>query len=68
VLNRLADLDGAELTGSIDGSLLKKFFTHYEGIHCALEISTTNTTREEDLEEFEGSEVGEEAGQKYIEG
>jgi hypothetical protein len=65
---RLAELDGAELAGWIDGSRLKKFFTRNAGVHGTREISTPSTAQEEELEEFEEFEVESVAGRKYIEG
>jgi len=65
---RLAELDGAELVGWIDGRRLKKYFTRNEGVHGTREISTPCTAHEEESEEFEDFEVEAVAGQKYIEG
>ena len=62
------ELDGAELTGWIDGSRLKKFFTCNKWVHGTSEISKPGTTHEEDPEEFKEFEVEEVAGWKYIEG
>jgi hypothetical protein len=65
---RQAELNGAEPTGWIDGSWLKKFFTGNEGIRGPREISTPRTTQEVESEEFEVFEVEAVAGRKYIEG
>jgi hypothetical protein len=59
---RLAELDGAELAGWIDGSRLKKFFTRNKGVHGPREISTPSTAEEEEFKEFEEFEVEAVAG------
>jgi len=48
----MADPDGAELVGWIDGSQLKLFFTPKESVHSASEICMPNTTQEEESEEL----------------
>jgi len=60
----LAELDGAELTGWIDGSGLKKIITRKEEVHTARKISMPNTTQEGDSELFEEFEVETVAGRK----
>jgi len=65
---RVAELDGVELAGSIDGSRLKKFFTHNEGVHGTWEICTPSSAQQEESEEFEEFLVEAVARWKYIEG
>jgi len=64
----VAELDGAEFAGWIDGSRLKQFFTRNEGVHGTQGISTPSTAQEEESEEFEEYEVEAVAGWKYIAG
>jgi len=59
---RLAELEGAQLVGWIDGSWLKKYFTHNQGVHGARKTNMPNNAQEEEIE------VESVAGQKYISG
>jgi hypothetical protein len=65
---RLAEPDGAELAGWIDGSGLKKIFTRNERVHSTPEIGMLSSVYEAELAKFEGFEVKAVAGRKYIKG
>lgn len=65
---QISEHTGAELGGRTDGSQVKKFCPHKDGVYGTGGIGTFNTIREEalegldKLEEFDGEAV---AGRKY---
>lgn len=66
--DQLADLDGAELEGWIDGSRLEMFVTLHKAIHCTQDVRTPSTAQVEELEKFEQFEVGVVGSRKFVAG
>lgn len=64
--NSLAELDGAEVAGWVEGTRLKKSFPGKEGVHLTQVIRMPSTVQEDNSEEFEEFEVETVARQKYI--
>jgi len=64
---QLAELDGAELMGWIDGCRRKKLLTRNESVHGTQEIKMPSTTQEKESEEFKEFKVEAVAGSNYIE-
>lgn len=54
---QLAEPDGAERVGWLDGSQLSKFLTQNEGMQGTREISMPSTAEEEESMEFEEFDV-----------
>lgn len=64
----MAEQNGAELEGCIDGSRLEKFVTRHEDVNGTEEGSPPRTAQVKELEEVEVFELQAVAGRKYMEG
>jgi len=64
----VAEQNGAELEGCIDGSRLEKFVTRHEDVNGTEEGSPPRTAQVKELEEVEVFELQAVAGRKYMEG